>query len=72
MLLIALCTALFGMVRSVFERVGLPAVQGKCMTDLHVTYKFEVNLPCRAGSTTRSKKQKASGKIVTYMAATQG
>jgi hypothetical protein len=27
----------FGTTRSVFERVGLPAVQGKCTTDLYVT-----------------------------------
>jgi hypothetical protein len=27
----------FGTTRSVFERVRLPAVQGKCATDLYVT-----------------------------------
>jgi hypothetical protein len=33
---------------SVFERVGLPAVQGKCMTDLYVTCSTEA---CAAGCT---------------------
>jgi hypothetical protein len=32
----------FGTSRSVFECVGLPAVQGKCTTDLYVTYNTEV------------------------------
>jgi hypothetical protein len=30
-----------GTTRSVFERVGLPAVQGKCSTDLYVTCSTE-------------------------------
>jgi hypothetical protein len=39
----------FGTTRSVFERVGLPAAQGKCMTDLYVTCSTEA---CTAGCTT--------------------
>jgi hypothetical protein len=35
--------------RSVFERVGLPAVQGKCTTDLYETCSTEA---CTAGCTT--------------------
>jgi hypothetical protein len=49
MLLIALCTRhSFGTTRSLFERVGLPTVQGKCMTDLYVTCSTEA---CAAGCT---------------------
>jgi hypothetical protein len=38
----------FGTTRSVFESDGLPAVQGKCMTDLYVTCSTEA---CTDGCT---------------------
>jgi hypothetical protein len=43
-----------GPFRQTYKSVVQPAIQGSV---LHVTYKFEVNLPCTAGSTTRSKTE---------------
>ena len=48
MLMSAICTALFGTTRSVFERVGLPAAQGKFPSNLYVTGCTE---PCTTGCT---------------------